>query len=293
MRLTACLYFLLLLLIPHSLASDTHETAAKKKPLNISCFNYPPFIFIDPDTHETTGFLVELEKRIWEPYGYEVNFQLTPLARAIRHVIHGQTDLMCAYVPNVSKDVQLMPLPVGTLIYYAWVPNTDDWQYDGLDSLKKRKLITIHGLNYSGSVPGFSDFLEENPPPIKLSGQDPTAQAIRILASKRADTLIMDEPHMNHYLSKSNLGDKIKTAGVVGTPTFTYIAGAASNPDFDELQTIFLLELIKLRESGELDALRERFGVPDWGIGGHLNGMQQRPRTNVRAPVPAIKNTSN
>lgn len=269
--------------------SDQPPSTDQSRVLKIACFNYPPFAYFNEDSQTTTGFTVELERRIWETQGYQLKFELMPLVRAIHQVVNNQADIMCAYVPNVSAEVKLFPLPIGTVTYYAWVPESEDrWHYQGLDSLIGRDLLTIRSLYYSGSLSGFRQHLAKHPAKFELSGQHPTAQAIKIMRSGRANTLIMDKPLIAYYQKALHMEHTLKTAGVVGVPTYIYPAAATHNPAYDELQTSFLLGLLRLRENGELEALRKKFGIPDWGDRGHLNSLQQQPAIGVRAPTPSI-----
>jgi len=269
--------------------SDQPSLTDQPRVLKVACFNYPPFAYVDEETQETTGFTVELERRIWEPQGYQLNFEFMPLVRTIHELINNRADLMCAYVPNVTAEVKLFPLPIGTLTYYAWVPKSErSWQYKDLNSLTDRELMTIRSLYYSGSLVGFREYLEKHPAKFELSGQHPTAQAIKLLRAGRANTLILDKPQIDFYLKKLNMKHTLKTAGIVGVPTYIYPAAATHNPAYDELQTSFLLGLLRLRESGELEALRKEFDIPDWGRSGHLNNLQQQPAIGIRAPLPPI-----
>jgi ABC-type amino acid transport substrate-binding protein len=292
-KLCRAVYMIGLLCFSLMTAADTPSVAQSSSTdqsgvLKVACFNYPPFAYFDEKTQKTTGFTVELERRIWESQGYQLNVELMPLVRAIHQVVHNQADIMCAYVPNVTAEVKLFPLPIGTLTYYAWVPASEnDWHYQGLDSLVGRDLLTIRSLYYSGSLSGFRQHLAKHPAKLELSGQHPAAQAIKIMRSGRANTLIMDKDLIAFYQKTLHMEQTLKTAGVVGVPTYIYPAAATHNPAYDELQTSFLLGLLRLRESGELEALRKEFGISDWGDRGHLNSLQQQPASGVRAPMPS------
>ena len=264
-----------------SLAPAIPLSVKKPRLLKVACFNHPPLAYVDDKTQQGTGFVVELEKRIWESQGYQLQFEFLPLARSVRQTVSGKADLMCGTLPNVITQLQLFPLPIGSITYHAWVSDRqDDWQYQGLKSLDERKLVTIHSLTYAGSLPGFLPYLAQHPDKLKLSGQHPTAQAIRLLRAGRANTLIMDKPQLNFYLNKLKLPHTLKMAGKVGIPSYFYPATSTRNPDYDELQTSFLLGLLRLRESGELDRLRKAYNIPDWGDGGHLNSLQRHAVRN-------------
>ena len=229
-------------------------------------YSYPPVTFYkDGDW----GYCYQLVKTIFEENGYQVKPRLYPVIRAIKHTEQRRDDAICVINPYNSKKLDLAKYPNTRLNYYFWVTADSQFQYEGIESLKDKRIITVKGYNYTLPGKTYQQYLDshENTDRIQvLSGADPLKRAYRIISINRADTICLDEPSAIYTLNKIGMVKHFKKAGHLPKPLFGYFGVSENHPHKVTLLNIYNKGHIKLYKSGKFAAILEKYDVRSWPL---------------------------
>jgi polar amino acid transport system substrate-binding protein len=138
----------------------------------------------------------------------------------------------------------------------------DNWIYNGVDSLLSRKVGVIRGYDYEGEVDNYIVTRKDVFKP--MGGNDALTKNIRKLYAKRINTVIESVPVMRAKARELGLEGAIKLVGAFAEPQPLYIACAPDKPRSHELIELVNATTKKLRASGELEKIMQKYGLTDW-----------------------------
>lgn len=207
-RLLLCLAGLyVLLLCVHPAKALAFETIAVD-------MNSPPFAF--QNNGEAQGIYPLLIKEIFRRMNTEVVVESMPWKRGLMEVRQGRAGLAGLY-----KTVERLELFDYTDKLYdeellLYVRKDSDYVYQGLDSLRGKKVGVLRGWSYG-------DDFDEARTGLNVSESQTDAILLSKLADKRLDVVISIRDSAESYLDNPALGRKIREAGTYATIA-TYIA---------------------------------------------------------------------
>jgi polar amino acid transport system substrate-binding protein len=246
------LALLLVLVLPASARAEKVVTIGADAWCPVNC---------DPASDGAEGLGIELARRIFEPRGYTVRYVIMPWARALAEARRGGID--AAVGANAGDDPTLVYPQSGiasvTDDIYA-LPGRDI-EFQGLESLKDLRLGVIRDYGYGEatrafirSQAGILDAVQE------VSGDDALDRNIRKLLTGRIDALIESGIVMDYKILRSDLTGKIRKIGTVPQGQ-VYLGFSPALATSSHLARLFDRGMEDLRRSGELDALRARYGL--------------------------------
>lgn len=113
---------------------------------------------------ELPGYMIELASAIFKEHGYSVNYENMPWKRALSSVGSGKFDCVVGAYKEDAEGFLFPEESWGLDQADFFVKKGNPWRYDGLESLKDKKIGLIGGYAYADE---FDKHVEAN----KDSGQ--------------------------------------------------------------------------------------------------------------------------
>ena len=142
-----------------------------------------------------------------------------------------------------------------------------DFEYTGLDSLKKVRLGAVKGYGY-GEI--LDPYIEANAgtDAVQLaSGDDPTGVNVAKLIEGEIDLLIEGQGVFDNYLVSRGLAELIDQFRVAGRGTDVYpayFAFSPADPNAAKYAAILDEGIDAIRASGELQKILDKYYMKDW-----------------------------
>ncbi len=223
----------------------------------------------DPQMHDgKEGYLVDILRQAFALYGHRVETSLLPFARNVALNRNGQLQ---GIVGVYQGDVSSFYFPDNALGYsrnFFYVLKSSDWRYrnpESLDQIDKIGLV----LQYHYANKAFVDYLQQHPDKAdRITGNRPLLRNVRKLLVGRIDTLVEDKQVVEFWLNKLNMRSLVVPAGELSGPQPVYIAFSPELPESEARRYIQWLDegVGQLRQSGELSAILQRYGLADWQL---------------------------
>lgn len=221
----------------------------------------------DPKSN-TPGYMIETLQAIFEPLGHQINYRLMPWERSIKMVEKGSFDCVVGVIKSESPSLIYPNSVFGLDASHFYVHVDSDWTYQGIESLKGQRVGVIGGYEYGGA---FDRFVDENPKSIKvIKSSNALERFVQLLSLKRVDVYIETPAVMQAKLQEMDMRATIKDAGKYDesqTDPEENNLYFACTPQKETSKTYvqqFDDGLKKLRESGELQRILEKYGMTDW-----------------------------
>ena len=238
----------------------------------------------------TPGYAVEIYQKIFTDAGYDIRFIYNPFNRGMVEVNKGNIDAISGPLrfseSELQDKVRQMPRigPLyGEMIYptetigthlssCVFVRSNYDFVYSGVSSLDDQRVGAAHSYNYGEEMNEYLEKRMKNSSSriSKLSGNHIFIRNIKKLLLNRIDIVLMDRFSGNHAIQMAeNEGviesNSVSLAGCSGVPSYLYLAFSKANPEKSQrLAQIFDEGIRKIRQSGELQIILEKYGVQDW-----------------------------
>ncbi len=157
----------------------------------------------EPNSNQP-GFMVELAEHILEKYGIKINYQVKPWKRVLIKARSGVIDGAITVDQSDSKGLILNTIPFTSTIQTIVTRKNDAFQWNGIQSIRKRIFIAINGYTYGKAVHGWMEENRETGKIISLSGQDALTRSLLMLSRKRGDFTINDLNVLKYTVFKMN-----------------------------------------------------------------------------------------
>lgn len=224
-----------------------------------------------PDS-ESPGYLVELIQKALYIYSIDVEYRIMSWNDAIKLAEKGEVDAIVGIGDIKGKNLLTTNLPIEYSMTDAFTRNDTEWIYDGIDSLRGKKVGVVMGgiidevikhyigINYPINPSAFSVQEEKNA----------VIESIADLIDSDSDVYVEDYRVVQHYIKENGLDPYIKNAGHVGKiKTPVYIAFSKALPDAAEYIQYLAEGIASLKATGEYDALRLKYNMDN----GEINGL--------------------
>ncbi len=239
--------------------SNTYADTIKVAAMNACPYN------CDPETDGKKGFMVDIAESIFRDAGHTVVSEVLPFNRAIRGTEDGTYDALGISNPNDSEKL-LMPkvpnaMPQGVFL----VRKGETWRYKGVDSLKSIKLASFPGATWEEK--DVNHYLETTGSPAvqMIYGEDPLEVGIQMLLRERVDACLTEMNTARYYAAKIGLNlDRLMEIRGRLASTPHYISFSPKNPKSATYIRILDQGMKKLRKSGKLADILQKYGMTDW-----------------------------
>lgn len=210
------------------------------------------------------GFMIDIAVEVFKEKGYTINYKTIPWNRAKKEAKEGTYD---AVVGAFKEDVPEFVFPdieLGVSKTVFWVKKESSWKFDGIKSLEKIKLGVIKDYSYGGEFDEYVKKYSNDSDRIEtVFGDDALPKNIRKIIKGRIDVFIEDLMVCSSELKNLKFTDEIVYAGEMSVDN-VYIAFSPKHPISKHYADILTEGMLKLRESGKLKEILDKYGLKDW-----------------------------
>lgn len=238
-------------------------TSAFSATITISADDWCPFN-CNPAS-DRPGYVVEIAKAIYEPLGHKINYVQEPWPRTLKLVEEGKLDAAIGATPEELPSGVFSKEPAGMMENVLFVHNAFAGAVNAPSDLDGKTIGIMKGYDFSGSPIGDYVMSKVGSNQVQdISSESGAVANVKKLKAKRIDVVIDDKSVLN-YLAKSigaNKDLKVLSPIAPADPIYLGFSGAKEvsktyAKDFDE-------GMSRLRASGELAKILEKYGLSDW-----------------------------
>jgi polar amino acid transport system substrate-binding protein len=207
------------------------------------------------------GYMVELLGAILIPQGYKLNYKVMPWTRAVMEAQAGQIDGVIAAGEEDAAKLVLHKLPFGKSSQVFVVRQGEEFEWRNADSIGNRRLQIIAAYDYGADV---MRWIDRHPKQIEVAfGETPLQNSLRKLAFKRTDVVVNNEAVMHYTLRDMDMPEHF-TIRPTGQQVPLFIGLSPKLNDVQQLADMIDQGIVRLRRSGELKRILDRYGLADW-----------------------------
>jgi polar amino acid transport system substrate-binding protein len=247
------IFFLSLSFIPSGVVAETITLVADEWcPYNC-----------DPKS-ASPGYVVEITKIIHESAGYEVQYINVPWSRAIIEVTEGTYD---GAIAATLKEIPLGIFPeeeIGISKDVFIIRKEDTWHYTSIESLQSLRLGVVQDYDYGEPL---NTYIVQNMGSSVINviaGANAAERSLKMLLSERIDTYLEDRNVAQYMAKKMDIYGSIGYGGTIEEPSPLYIAFSPANRNSKRYAQLMSEGIRKMRKSGELAKILEKYGLVDW-----------------------------
>ncbi|MBF0468344.1 MAG: transporter substrate-binding domain-containing protein [Desulfamplus sp.] len=226
---------------------------AEEKNIVAAADPWPPFV--DPSDIKE-GLSLVIIRAAYKTQGYTVKMEYVPWARAEAMVNIGKYDILPdVWMTQKRKETMLFSQPYASNTI-KFIKSVDDpFEYNGLESLRGKRIGTVRGYGYGDKFLASTDFIREEVVDFMTN--------IRKLVAKRIDLTLEDEIVARVAVAKSepSLLTEIKFTENGLSSNNLHISSGLANPRNKEIIEAFNKGLAEIKASGEFNRLFEIYGI--------------------------------
>jgi len=240
----------ILLMLSSAFSGDSFVRGEETDPITTIHVVTPAWV---NQTHEDgTGLFFEILRKVYEPVGITMQFEIVPWKRAKMMIDTNQADARLAIVRTGSE--QLMPqypLYVDYTVAIFKKENIREWK--GIKTLDGKHAVWMRGYNYQNNFPFRNITLKWG----EINNPD---QAWQMLEKDRTDVYIDALIDVKPYIKQHNI-DMTPYRLEILYRRNAYVEFAHSQRS-EKLIEIYDRRILELLNSGELENMFEKWGVP-------------------------------
>lgn len=174
----------------------------------------PMTIFTNNDSSDR-GFVIEMLEHIYSSKGYELIYYEVPLARGLEMVTEGLCDMLPEYLFSLNSVNDFTYAAEETFSYTASfvIRQDDSWHYDGVQSIKGKRIATGPGWDYSSMSMDYQNYIDDpkNASFVEVvAGDDVVDRIFHMIIEKRVDIYADNELVLQYVLNKLKLNHILK-----------------------------------------------------------------------------------
>jgi polar amino acid transport system substrate-binding protein len=208
------------------------------------------------------GFLVDVTRRALYIYGIDIEYKLMPWHETLTEIKKGSIDGIIGISQTKGLDVITTNLPLEYSTTTAFIRTDTDWMYDGLASLRGKKLGIVMDYNLTEDISNFVGMNYTTNPGMFIieDGKNAVIDSITNLIDGTSDVYIEDRRVVESYIKEHDLSHHIKNAGKTSKdPLPLYIAFNSKIPHAKEYIKFLEEGIASLKATGEYEDLRVKY----------------------------------
>ncbi len=228
---------------------------AGEKEISAACDPWPPFV--DPGAPRE-GLSLEIIRAAYATQGYTVKMEYLPWARAEDGVRKGLIDILPpTWITEKRKTYLLFSKPYA-VNQIKFIKRMDDpFEYEGIDSLKGKKIGTVRGYGYGDEFLSATHFTREK--------TNTFINNIRKLthSTRRIDLAIEDEivARVKIFNADPELLNLVRFTQKPLSSNNLHVASGLANPRHREIIQAFNKGLEAIKSNGTYAKILEKFGI--------------------------------
>ena len=211
---------------------------------------------------DNPGYGIEISTIIFEEVGHTVTYITMPWNRAVQSTRNGDYNAVIGALHEDTPDFLFPEEEFGYSINGFFVSATSNWKFYDLNSLLDQRIGIIKSYSYGEELDFFLQNHTDNTEIIY--GENSLEKNIRKLLFGRIDVVIEDRNVINLKLKEMGITKEITLAGLYDKGENVYVSFSPVNPKSSEYTQIFSQGIRKLKDSGELAVILNKYGVVYW-----------------------------
>lgn len=242
-----------------SLALSAGTFAAET--LRIGADQWMPFNG-EPET-ERPGYVVEVLRKVYAAEGIAVDYRVVPWADALEQAAKGELHGVIGANRTEAAKLRVPQEEVGAPRVALWVHKSNRWRYADLRSLLQVRVGVIAEYKYWDS---FDEFVAKQPSLklVKFSGEAPLRDALSKMLAGEIDVIPETLPVFTWNVKAAGLTVSDFTMAYLHPAEPIYVAFSPAHPRIEALVKAWDAGVRKLRASGELEQILQKYGLRDW-----------------------------
>lgn len=242
----------------------TMSVTAHAEQLTFTTGDWRPYIFEENGTidSKTPGFSVEIVNTVFAKLGYEIIYKTAPFLRQISDVEEGKYTALVGVYQTEAPNLIFPQEPIGMTRNCFYTKVGHNWEFKSLKDLSSIRIATVSGYTY-GKI---DDYIKANPERVtKLPGDEASmmGRLTRLVDADRVTAFVNDIAVTEYFFEVEGLEGRYQRAGCL-SDIETMIGFSPKDPLTAVLVQEFDREIIKLRNSGELQRILNKYGMTDW-----------------------------
>ena len=216
---------------------------------------------------ENQGYIIDILKAIYSKHGYIVRYYNKPWSRCIEDTRKGNLTALAGADIDEVPDFVFPINTIGITRPAFFVLKDSEFDFKELSSLKDKCLGVIQDYTYEEHLDQYITKNKDSSAIYTVTGNNPLERLIKALKEKRIDAFVENAPVV--YYSLKLYGYKVEDFKEAGAPkkgVDLYIPFSPKNPDSTKLAAIFDEGIVKLRKSGELKKILQKYDLEDWVV---------------------------
>lgn len=181
------------------------------------CYDqWPPMTIFPTKEAPERGVVIDMVEQIYSSKGYALEYFEVPLARGLDMVTEGLCDMLPEYLYSKNPDNGFVYASEATFSYgTAFVVRKDDpWRYQGVQSLKGKRIATGPGWDYSSMSVGYQHYIDDpaNSDFVEvIAGYDDVVDRIfQMIKEDRVDLYADNDLVLQYVLNQLDLNDDLR-----------------------------------------------------------------------------------
>jgi polar amino acid transport system substrate-binding protein len=181
------------------------------------CYDqWPPMTIFPSEGDSERGVVIDMLEQIYSSKGYQLEYYEVPLARGLDMVKEGLCDVLPEYLYSKDPDDHFVYADEETFAYTtAFVVRRDDpWRYNGIQSLKGKRIATGPGWDYSSMSAGYQDYIDDpknsNLVEIVAGYDDVVDRIFQMISENRVDLYADNDLVLQYVLNRLKLNDDLR-----------------------------------------------------------------------------------
>lgn len=192
------------------------SNTSRAETLKVCYDEWAPMTIFPSEKSSARGVVIDMLTQIYTEQGYELEYYEVPLARGLDMVAEGLCDILPEYLYSRYAEKGFVYANEPTFSYpTAFVVRQDDtWQYQGIESIKGRRIATGLGWDYSSSSVDYQNYLDDpknsNFVEVIAGYDDVIDRAFRMIKGNRVDLYADSDVILQYVLNRLSLNNDLK-----------------------------------------------------------------------------------
>lgn len=208
------------------------------------------------------GYGVEIAQRVFEEAGYTVLYTNVPWPRAIEDTRQGKYNAIIGAYKEEAPDFIFPDEEFGITQNSFFAKRGASWTFTGLSSLRAVRIGVVSKYSYGEEL---DTYFKDNPQSVEpVFSETPVLLNIKMLLADRFDVFIENEDVLLYKANEIGMLGEIVNVGNTGVSGRLYIAFSPNISKSKEYAAIFSRGIRKLKYSGALEKILDKYGIAYW-----------------------------
>ncbi len=231
---------------------SAYSFAAENPTIKMATDQWPPYY---GENMQNQGPISEISRQVLNKLGYQLNISFTPWKRALEHTRKGKYHAVLGAYTNKERSLYFWnsdPILSSFVVLFGHIDNKKS--VPDLDALNNQRVCIINGYYYS------DEFTNNNF--ISKVKSNSLRHCFERLIAQRVDYVVADKLVGQALINEQfpAYKNQITTLPLVIAQGTIHILWSKQIPENLKLNVLFNNELQRLKESGEIDLIWQKYG---------------------------------